>query len=165
MLFTLILAVGIVWFWQDSLRIRDRANAAAMEACARMGLQFLDGTVAFSKLKAVRDVGRLRLRRTYVFDYTANSIGRLQGFVVLLGSELETVGFASTPGGHATSTPMYPPTPTHPPTRPSVERPSLTLVEPATREPNNDSSSPNALDGSGKVFDLEEWRKTHRRHH
>jgi hypothetical protein len=165
MLFTLILAVGIVWFWQDSLRIRDRANAAAMEACARMGLQFLDGTVAFSKLKAVRDVGRLRLRRTYVFDYTANSIGRLQGFVVLLGGAVETVGFASAPGERTAATPTYPPTPTHPPTHSSVARPSLTLVEPAAREPDNASSAPNASDGSGKVFDLEEWRKTHRRHH
>jgi phosphodiesterase/alkaline phosphatase D-like protein len=36
-----------------------------------------------------------RLKRTYVFDYTANSIERRQGFVVLLGDYVESVGYAS----------------------------------------------------------------------
>jgi hypothetical protein len=161
MLFVMILAIGVIWFWQDSLRVRDAANAAAMEACERMSLQFLDGTVAFSKLQPVRDAGRLRLRRTYVFDYTANSVGRLQGFVVLLGRHLETVGFASTPGQYAAPVVTYPPTPTHPP----VSRPSLTLVEP-TREPGAPAQpTPNTQDRSGKVFDLDEWRKNHRQRH
>jgi hypothetical protein len=87
-------AGSVAWFWQDSLRVRERANAAAIEACGRLALQFLDGTVAFARLRLVRDAGQLRLRRTYIFDYTAHSIERLQGFVVLLGMHVESVGFA-----------------------------------------------------------------------
>lgn len=87
-------AVAFVWFWQDSLGAREHANRAAMEACTRMNLQFLDGTVAFARLGLARNPGgQLRLRRTYIFDYTATSIERRQGFVVLLGLRIETVGF------------------------------------------------------------------------
>ena len=82
------------WFWQNSLSARERANHAAQEACARMGLQFLDGTVAFARLRLARDAtGRLNFRRTYVFDYTAASIERRQGFVVMLGRRIENIGF------------------------------------------------------------------------
>ncbi|HEY8537398.1 MAG TPA: DUF3301 domain-containing protein [Steroidobacteraceae bacterium] len=91
----LILAAAVVWFWQNSLAARERANEAAMEACSRLSLQFLDGTVAFSRLQLVRGTDSLfTMRRTYVFDYTANSIERRQGFVVLTGRRVETVGFA-----------------------------------------------------------------------
>src|SRR5262245_16046165 len=54
--------VAVVWFWHDGLRARDVANAAAMAACERIGLQFLDGTAAFSRLRLSRVDGRLRLR-------------------------------------------------------------------------------------------------------
>jgi hypothetical protein len=91
----ILLAAAVLWFWQDSLAARESANAAAKEACTRLGLQFLDGTVAFARLALVRvDGGRLRLRRTYVFDYTATSIERRQGFVLLTGRRVETVGYA-----------------------------------------------------------------------
>jgi hypothetical protein len=91
----LIVASAIAWFWQDSLAARERANSAAMEACERLSLQFLDGTVAFARLKIIRGTGSIfDLRRTYVFDYTANSIERRQGFIVLTGRRIDSVGFA-----------------------------------------------------------------------
>lgn len=102
----LCLAGVAAWFWQDSLGARERANAVAMEACQRLGLQFLDGTVAFARLSLTREAGRLRLRRTYVFDYTANSIERRQGFVVLTGHRVESVGYA--PGDDQPRTPPPP---------------------------------------------------------
>ena len=90
-----IIAADIVGFWQSSLAARERANDAAIEACERLNLQFLDGTVAFARLQLVRgSSGAVALRRTYIFDYTANSIERRQGFVVLTGRRLDTVGFA-----------------------------------------------------------------------
>lgn len=89
------LAGLIAWFWHDSLAARESANAAAMSACRRLELQFLDGTAAFVRLWPVRQRAGLKLRRVYVFDYTANSIQRRQGFVVLIGSQVESVGFAA----------------------------------------------------------------------
>ncbi|HEU4655671.1 MAG TPA: DUF3301 domain-containing protein [Steroidobacteraceae bacterium] len=93
-LLALLLAVGFVaWFWQNSLGARERANAAALEACQQLGLQFLDGTVAFARISVARGGGFFRLKRTYVFDYTATSIERRQGFVVLLGNDVQSVGY------------------------------------------------------------------------
>jgi hypothetical protein len=89
-----IVAAAVLWFWQDSLAARESANAAAKDACLRLGLQFLDGTVAFARMALVREAGRLKLRRTYVFDYTATSIERRQGFVLLTGRRVESVGYA-----------------------------------------------------------------------
>jgi hypothetical protein len=103
----LIIASAIAWFWQDSLAARERANTAAMEACERLSLQFLDGTVAFARLKIIRGTGSIfDLRRTYVFDYTANSIERRQGFVVLTGRRIDSVGYAR--GEHLHATPVVP---------------------------------------------------------
>ena len=50
----LVLAGVLAWFWQDSLAARERANSAAMEACERLSLQFLDGTVAFARIAWTR---------------------------------------------------------------------------------------------------------------
>lgn len=91
----LILASAVAWFWQNSLQARERANAAATESCERLGLQFLDGTVAFARLQLIRGTRSVfELRRTYVFDYTANSIERRQGFVILTGRRVDSVGYA-----------------------------------------------------------------------
>jgi hypothetical protein len=125
----LCLAGAIAWFWQDSLAAREAANSAAMEACERLSLQFLDGTVAFAKIALGRGAnGRLVLRRTYVFDYTANSIERRQGFIVVGARRVETVGYAR--DEH------------RPPPRPisSTPPPSATDIEPA------------------RVIQLNEWR-------
>ena len=95
----LILAAALGWFWHDSLAARESANAAAMQACQRIGLQFLDGTVAFARLSLTRDAGWLKLRRTYVFDYTASSIERRQGWVLLTGNRVESVGYEKEESG------------------------------------------------------------------
>lgn len=146
----LIVVALVAWFWQDSLRVRDRANEAAIEACTRMALQFLDGTVAFTGLRLVRDSGQLRLRRTYIFDYTAQSIERLQGFVVLLGMRVESVGFA----------------------RNEVCRPAATtfradVVAEQPAATNRDSASESGANVSStdtKVLDLSEWRRNRNLH-
>lgn len=88
----LAVLVGATWFWVDSLRARERAVAAGRAACARYGLQFLDETVAFVRLSAARDEeGRLRLRRTYAFEFSDTGDNRREGVIVTLGGELADV--------------------------------------------------------------------------
>ena len=143
----LLAAAAVIWFLQDSLAVRERANAAAMEACRRLSLQFLDGTVAFARLTFTRERGRLALRRTYVFDYTANSIERRQGFVILVGRRVESVGYAPGEEQRAQRTQQ-------PPVTVSL---SATLP-PAEPQPEPPSQSNN----SAVVFDLAEWRQRRR---
>jgi len=89
-LLVLALALAATWLWLDSLRAREHAVAAGRAACARYGVQLLDETVAFARLRLGRDDnGRLRLRRTYIFEFTETGDNRRQGVIVMLGARLE----------------------------------------------------------------------------
>jgi len=82
------LAVGAL-YWIDSLRARERAVAAGRAACDRYGVQLLDDTVAFAQLRLARDDdGRLRLRRTYAFEFSDTGNNRRRGAIVMLGGVL-----------------------------------------------------------------------------
>lgn len=84
--------------WHTALGAREAANRVAREACSRAVVQFLDGTVAFAGFRLRRNErGRLRLLRTYTFDYTSDGFERAQGFIVMAGPEVETVGLAGAP--------------------------------------------------------------------
>ena len=86
----LIAAIGIAWFWLDSLHVRDLAVEAGKRAAEQYGLQFLDETVASSKLWAARDhAGRVRLQRTYHFEVSDTGTERLPCSVTLLGNKVE----------------------------------------------------------------------------
>jgi len=87
---TLVLAG---WGWHASLAAREFANRIAADTCSRAGVQLLDGTVAMLRLSLARGPdGRLGLRRTYVFDYSEDGFTRRQGFVVMTGLSLDSVG-------------------------------------------------------------------------
>lgn len=88
--------LAVIWFWHASMAAREHANGAAREACDRLRLVMLDGTVAIARLWPRRDAdGRLRLERTYGFEYTDDGHRRLRGFVVTLGPRVISVGLAS----------------------------------------------------------------------
>jgi len=134
----MLVAAALGWFWHDSLAARESANAAAQEACQRLGLQFLDGTVVFARIALTRgQSGHLTLRRTYVFDYTANSIERRQGFMVLVARQLESIGFA--PGDESGPAPRVVVESGTPATPPTTTRPSA------------------------KVLSIEDWRRDRQR--
>ncbi len=85
----LLIAAGVV-FWVDSLRVRERALAAGRAACERYGLQFLDETVVFARLRLARDAaGRMRLRRTYTFEFSDDGNNRRHGAIVMLGVSIQ----------------------------------------------------------------------------
>ena len=91
----LVIAGFAALLWHRNLACRELANRVAIDTCGKAQVQFLDGTVAFSRFGAGRDTsGRWSLLRTYVFDYTENGVSRRQGFVVLRGLSLEAVGLA-----------------------------------------------------------------------
>jgi hypothetical protein len=97
--FLLILTAGSLaaayTLWRNALDAREAANRIAAETCSHAVVQLLDGTVAFAGLRLSRDrLGRRRLLRTYVFDYTRDGFERSQGFVVLAGRRVEAVGLA-----------------------------------------------------------------------
>jgi len=89
----IVIVLGAL-LWADSLRARERAVRAGREACKRYELQFLDDTVSFARLRLARDDdGRLKLVRTYTFEFTETGNTRRQGAIVMLGRELREVQF------------------------------------------------------------------------
>src|SRR5438034_7968862 len=77
--------------WIDSLRARERAVEAGRSACARYDLQFLDETVSFARLRLARDEeGRLRIVRTYTFEFSETGNNRRNGRSEEHTSELQS---------------------------------------------------------------------------
>ena len=86
----IVLIFAALFFWVDSLRARERALLAGRNACERYGVQLLDETVAFARLRLARnDEGQLRLKRTYTFEFSDTGDNRRHGAIVMLGSELQ----------------------------------------------------------------------------
>ena len=93
LLFLLLALLSAVAFWHSSLAAREAANHAASETCTVTGAALLDGTVAFRSLRVVRgDAGRPQVERTYLFDYSTDGTTRRQGFVVVSGRHVESIG-------------------------------------------------------------------------
>ncbi len=100
-----ILALGaIAALWLDSIKVREAAVHAAKAACAAEGLQFLDDTVAIAALRLARDErGRLKLQRTYEFEYSDTGDNRIKGNVLLIGRRVVILNLGSSipPAGQA----------------------------------------------------------------
>lgn len=99
-LFGLLLLIGLIWLWMDSLKAREIGIAAARAACLAEGWQLLDETVSIAKLNLARnDDGRLQLRRAYDFEYSDTGDNRVKGGVVMLGHRVLVlnVGFPKRP--------------------------------------------------------------------
>ncbi len=86
-----LLLLGLaVWIWRDAMRARETANRVCAAACAELGVQLLDETVALHRLRIRREPGRgLRLLRTYAFEYSYTGYDRRRGTIVLSGTEIE----------------------------------------------------------------------------
>jgi Protein of unknown function (DUF3301) len=82
----------VVALFLDGLRVREAAIRIARDACRERGLQFLDYTVQGARTRLARDAdGHTRLRRTFLFDFSDDGIGRRAGSVVMLGARLESL--------------------------------------------------------------------------
>ena len=86
----LVVIAAVALLWVDSLRARERAVRAGRDACARYGLQFLDDTVSFTRMRLARDGdGRVKIARTYTFEFSDTGNNRRDGAIVMLGGELQ----------------------------------------------------------------------------
>ena len=91
--FALLVFIGLlVWFWLESLKIRDIAIQVARTSCRQQELQLLDGTVSLRTLRPYyRNVDDYGLKRTYTFDYSGDGISRQTGCVVLYNTHVVSI--------------------------------------------------------------------------
>lgn len=91
-LLLLLLLAAAAWFWNDSLRARDRVIATCARLCNEVGVQFLDQTVVLSGLKLQRgDSGSLEFARRYAFEFSGTGTDRWKGYALVSGARVEAV--------------------------------------------------------------------------
>lgn len=91
---TLLVVAAILggWLLFEALRAREAAIRVTRDACKQQGLQLLDDTVHGVRLGFVRDhEGVVRLRRTFLFDFSEDGVNRRSGSVVMLGARVESM--------------------------------------------------------------------------
>ena len=98
MTFTLVDLLAVMLFgavclyFLSAIRVRELALQAVAQASRRDGFQLLDQSVHINRVSLSRDrSGRWRVWRQYRFDYSHDGMERRQGFVIMLGKQLQAV--------------------------------------------------------------------------
>jgi hypothetical protein len=88
----LLLLAGGAWFWWESRGVVERANVTARTYCDNAGVEFLNDTVAWQRYRLVRNRdGRLKLQRTYFFEFASDMQQRYRGEIVMLGRLVQSI--------------------------------------------------------------------------
>ncbi len=75
-----------------SIRVREFALQHVVAASRRDDFQLLDQAVQIQRVSLSRDsAGHWRIWRQYRFDYSFDGVMREQGFVIMLGKQLQAV--------------------------------------------------------------------------
>ncbi len=75
-----------------AVRVRELAVQAVMRTSKRDDFQLLDQSVHIQRISMSRDeTRRWRIWRQYRFDYSFDGVERRQGFVIMLGKQLQSV--------------------------------------------------------------------------
>jgi hypothetical protein len=88
----LLVLGGLCLYFLGAVRVRELAVKAVQAASLRDDFQLLDQSVHVQRLSLSRDdSGRWRIWRQYRFDYSYDGVERRQGFVVMLGKQLQSI--------------------------------------------------------------------------
>lgn len=87
----LVFGVACLYFL-GSIRVREIAVQAVGRASRQDDFQLLDQAVHIRRLSLSRDGnGRWKVWRQYRFDYSYDGVERRQGFVTMLGKQLQSI--------------------------------------------------------------------------
>jgi Protein of unknown function (DUF3301) len=90
--FALFLFGACGLYFLEAIRVRELALQAVQRAGERDDFQLLDQSVHINRLSLSRDErGRWKIWRQYRFDYSFDGVERQQGFVIMLGKQLQAV--------------------------------------------------------------------------
>ena len=91
-IFIILSVIFLVWFWLNSIRVKEIAMQASAQACKQIGAQFLDQTASLENIGFERDSrGRLTLHRVYSFDFSRDRETRQKGHVSLTGQVITKI--------------------------------------------------------------------------
>lgn len=87
-------AVAGAWFWNDTLRARDRMLETCRRLCRELKVQFLDDSVVLTRIRLGRGAGGWpEFTREYQFDFSGDGQDRWHGRASLAGRRVLSVQF------------------------------------------------------------------------
>ena len=87
--------VTLLAYFLNAIRIREIATAAVVLESNRGSFQLLDQSVHLRKLSLSRDSrGRWGFWRQYRFDYSLEGFDRRQGYIIMLGENVQSLVFS-----------------------------------------------------------------------
>ena len=88
-----LLVFGLLcMYFLAAVRVRELALQSVVRASKRDEFQLLDQSVHIQRMSLSRgDRGRWHIWRQYRFDYTYEGVERRQGFVIMLGKQLQSI--------------------------------------------------------------------------
>ena len=87
--------IAAACFWWQAYAVKESALKATKAYCESVGVQLLDDGLALRGFWLRRDAaGNLRLRRSFLFEFTTTGEQRYHGCTVMLGRRLESVQLA-----------------------------------------------------------------------
>lgn len=88
-LFIILIAGLVIWFWIDSMKVRESVLRHCKLACERIGVQLLDQTVVLRKLRLSRKQrGQVMIERHFTFEFSSEGEDRHTGVAVMQGNYL-----------------------------------------------------------------------------
>jgi len=89
MIFVMLAAFAAFLWWSGARAAAERAGQLGRDACERAGVQWLDQAVHAHSMRLRRgDDGRLRVERSFRFEYSEDGVQRHIGHMVLRGEQL-----------------------------------------------------------------------------
>ena len=83
---------GLCLYFLGAIRVRELAVQAVARTGKQDDFQLLDQAVHIQRMSLSRDgEGRWRVWRQYRFDYSFDGVERRQGFVIMLGNQLQSI--------------------------------------------------------------------------
>ncbi len=89
-LIALLLAVTLYWF--NGQQAKEVALKAVRVHCLNLDVQMLDEYVALSSIRLKRDhTGKMRLWRTFLFEFSSTGDERYNGICMMQGRRVESI--------------------------------------------------------------------------
>lgn len=88
----LLLLLLLMWYWQDALKVQEKAVESAKNACDRMNIQLLDDTVMLKKMSLFSLFRKGNIKRMYLFEYTLRDGKRHHSHIILQGKTVLEIG-------------------------------------------------------------------------
>lgn len=87
-----MIGVTIVWFWYNSMQIRESATNICKATCRHYGVQLLDHTVALHRLGLRwQQPQGICLSRIYNFEISEDGTNRRMGSIIMCGQNCELI--------------------------------------------------------------------------